>query len=346
MSATVGNLFASSLDGWFIFRQQTVDSAAHRESGRVPAADVAGEHPVHAARLPATAEELAVVRRVRAATRRAGGGDRPRLRREHHLHALARPASAGEPRLRLRRDERAGRRRVLLRQLRRVRQSDDRQPALPSAAVARARQSCSSTAPISRSTRRAATPGGCELEHASQITVSDYSYNRLFGAGDAVHAARASGATCSRTCSASGSCGRTSEQNGDAVLHPSKRFYAGGSQSVRGFGENQLGPRILTLPHGFLTYARTADGGLCDANSPAIRLCDPNTARDSTGDAPSRRRRQVHAAAARWDVAAGGERGVPLPAAVHEESRRCGLHRWGRRRRARRSIRSAAGSRR
>jgi outer membrane protein assembly factor BamA len=36
---------------------------------------------------------------------------------------------------------------------------------------------------------------------------------------------------------------------GDAVLHPSKRFYAGGSQSVRGFGENQLGPRILTLPH-------------------------------------------------------------------------------------------------
>jgi translocation and assembly module TamA len=74
--------------------------------------------------------------------------------------------------------------------------------------------------------------------------------------------------------------------NGDAVLHPSKRFYAGGSQSVRGYGENQLGPRILTLPHGFLTYARTADGGLCDANSPAIRLCDPNTARDSTGDHP------------------------------------------------------------
>ena len=30
------------------------------------------------------------------------------------------------------------------------------------------------------------------------------------------------------------------------VLHPRKRFYAGGSQSVRGYGENQLGPRILT----------------------------------------------------------------------------------------------------
>ena len=72
--------------------------------------------------------------------------------------------------------------------------------------------------------------------------------------------------------------------DGDAVLHPSKRFYAGGSQSVRGYGENQLGPRVLTLPHGFLTNARTASGGLCDANSPAIRLCDPNTARDSIGN--------------------------------------------------------------
>jgi outer membrane protein assembly factor BamA len=73
---------------------------------------------------------------------------------------------------------------------------------------------------------------------------------------------------------------------GDAVLHPSKRFYAGGSQSVRGYGENQLGPRILTLPHGYLIYARTASGGLCDANSAEIRFCDPNTARDSTGDRP------------------------------------------------------------
>jgi outer membrane protein assembly factor BamA len=32
------------------------------------------------------------------------------------------------------------------------------------------------------------------------------------------------------------------------VLHPTARFYAGGAQSVRGFGENQLGPRVLTIP--------------------------------------------------------------------------------------------------
>jgi outer membrane protein insertion porin family len=33
-----------------------------------------------------------------------------------------------------------------------------------------------------------------------------------------------------------------------AVIHPRKRFYAGGAQSVRGYGENQLGPRVLAIP--------------------------------------------------------------------------------------------------
>jgi len=127
--------------------------------------------------------------------------------------------------------------------------------------------------------------GRFELEYASQATISDYSYDRVFGQwttysrmGQRRHVL----ATLIRVGWVRAFVG----QNGDAVLHPSKRFYAGGSQSVRGYGENQLGPRILTLPHGFLTFAQTATGGLCDANSPAIRFCDPNTARDSTGTHP------------------------------------------------------------
>jgi translocation and assembly module TamA len=51
---------------------------------------------------------------------------------------------------------------------------------------------------------------------------------------------------------------------GDAILHPRKRFYAGGANSVRGFGENQLGPRILTLPHQYLVNAKTTSGAPCD----------------------------------------------------------------------------------
>jgi outer membrane protein assembly factor BamA len=51
---------------------------------------------------------------------------------------------------------------------------------------------------------------------------------------------------------------------------------------VRGFGENQLGPRILTLPQQYLIRATNPDGTPCDVKSPAVRFCDPNTARDST----------------------------------------------------------------
>ena len=120
-----------------------------------------------------------------------------------------------------------------------------------------------------------------ELEHASQATVSDYSYNRAYAEGTLYRRMGPRNAVLAghlRIGFVRPRPGRT----GDGVLHPRKRFYAGGSQSVRGYGENQLGPRILTLPHGYLINAVTATGTPCDAFSVAIRFCDPNTARDST----------------------------------------------------------------
>ena len=119
-----------------------------------------------------------------------------------------------------------------------------------------------------------------ELEHASSYTISDYRYNRAYAEGSvyarlggkkSVFASRlrvgfvrplAGGGTLS-----------------DAVLHPRKRFYAGGSSSVRGYGENQLGPRILTLPLADLVSAQTAAGAPCDVTTEAVRFCDPNTAK-------------------------------------------------------------------
>ena len=121
------------------------------------------------------------------------------------------------------------------------------------------------------------------LEHASSFTVSDYRYNRAYAEGalysrmgpkNAVFAAHMRVGFVRPL----GGGGTMSE----SVLHPRKRFYAGGSQSVRGYGENQLGPRILTLPRGFLANATTASGAPCDVNSDAVHLCDPNTARDTT----------------------------------------------------------------
>ena len=129
--------------------------------------------------------------------------------------------------------------------------------------------------------------GRIDLEHASSFTASDYRYNRAYADG-AVYMGLgprgnvlASHVRIGFVRPLSGGGGGTIAE---AVLHPRKRFYAGGSQSVRGFGENQLGPRILTLPHGFLVNAKTASGALCDVTSAStLRLCDPNTAADSTG---------------------------------------------------------------
>ncbi len=128
-----------------------------------------------------------------------------------------------------------------------------------------------------------------ELEHASGFTISDYRYNRAYAEG-ALYARMGgkSGVLAShlklgfvRPLEGGGTVGQ-------AVLHPRKRFYAGGSQSVRGYGENQLGPRILTLPRQFLANAKDASGAPCDINSDAIRFCNPNglldTANKPIGD--------------------------------------------------------------
>jgi outer membrane protein insertion porin family/translocation and assembly module TamA len=125
-----------------------------------------------------------------------------------------------------------------------------------------------------------------ELEHASRFTVSDYAYNRVYGEGSLYHTM---GGTDNRRSVLAfhlrlGFVRPMTGPSGDNVLHPRKRFYAGGSQSVRGYGENQLGPRILTLPHGFLIHAEDTRGGQCDATSEEIRFCNPNTARDSVDD--------------------------------------------------------------
>ncbi len=120
-----------------------------------------------------------------------------------------------------------------------------------------------------------------EFAHASSVTASNYAYNRAFGEATLYTRfgpRRAVLATHLRLGFVRPLAGTT----GDAVLHPRTRFYAGGSQSVRGFGENQLGPRILTLPHQYLVNAKLAGSAApCDPYSDAIRLCDPNTASDS-----------------------------------------------------------------
>ncbi|MEP6766380.1 MAG: BamA/TamA family outer membrane protein, partial [Gemmatimonadaceae bacterium] len=101
-----------------------------------------------------------------------------------------------------------------------------------------------------------------EFEHASTYTGSDFRYNRAYaeaaaynkvGILNAVAAVRVRAGWVGPLASTADAVGvRGTDAKGLAtndvlILHPRKRFYAGGSQSVRGFGENQLGPRVLTV---------------------------------------------------------------------------------------------------
>ena len=122
-----------------------------------------------------------------------------------------------------------------------------------------------------------------DLEHASQFTVSDYRYNRAFAEYSVYRRLGRTGTLASRVrggwvraLSSTGSATGAGDAVDGEILHPRRRFYAGGSQSVRGFGENQLGPRVLTIPAA--TLLRNPQ---CTAD--AIEACNPNFFLDSAG---------------------------------------------------------------
>jgi len=115
-----------------------------------------------------------------------------------------------------------------------------------------------------------------DLQYASRYTASDYRYDRAL-----VDAAAYWHPTLRHEVLAShlrlGVVRAITSANGDTVLHPRTRFYAGGAMSVRGYGENQLGPRVLTISdsalRGFDPHTRTFKW--CPLPTP-ITACNPN----------------------------------------------------------------------
>jgi outer membrane protein assembly factor BamA len=118
--------------------------------------------------------------------------------------------------------------------------------------------------------------GRVDLEHASSVTVSDYRYNRFAAEGSVyTHFLYPSRDPRAQVLAAHARLGfvraLASAQSGIELLHPRKRFYAGGARSVRGYDENQLGPRILTIPASDLAAVG------CDTTIAAlVSTCDPN----------------------------------------------------------------------
>ena len=112
-----------------------------------------------------------------------------------------------------------------------------------------------------------------DFEHASAATISDYRYNRAttdaavyrrIGRGMVLATHARLGWVQPLENAALSVRGTTLGVN---TLHPRKRFYAGGSQSVRGYQEGQLGPRILTIPPGDLIEQG------CVLSVPASAIC-------------------------------------------------------------------------
>jgi len=123
-----------------------------------------------------------------------------------------------------------------------------------------------------------------DLEHASSVTISDYRFNRFNADASAyTHFRYPSRDPRSQVLAAHARVGYVQPLANGAtnidLLHPRKRFYAGGSKSVRGFDENQLGPRILSISPDTLAAAG------CDVTSETtLQTCDPNV-----GALPNRR---------------------------------------------------------
>lgn len=121
--------------------------------------------------------------------------------------------------------------------------------------------------------------GSADLEHASALTISDFRYNRATIDGAAFMPFRSRGVIGGHVrmgwVNALESTGAAvGAVNAGDILHPRKRFYAGGARSVRGYGENQLGPRVLTIS-GKTLSEKNADIPAC-ASGADMSVCNPN----------------------------------------------------------------------
>jgi outer membrane protein insertion porin family/translocation and assembly module TamA len=120
-----------------------------------------------------------------------------------------------------------------------------------------------------------------DMEYASSSTGSEYHYSRAFF--DGAFYTHASGTK--RVLASHLRLGWVRAlPGGTDVLHPRKRFYAGGANSVRGYNENQLGPRILTIDASSLDTTSGINGGTCGRTVATVKYCDPNSPKLSNSD--------------------------------------------------------------
>ena len=115
-----------------------------------------------------------------------------------------------------------------------------------------------------------------DIEHAAFWTGSNFRYDRVVAEGT-WYASQGSGVLAARVRGGWVGAGPFSEFVGAGVgvdvVHPQKRFYAGGANSVRGFAQSRLGPRVLTVDPNQLLDERSK-GGACTPEQVIELSCD------------------------------------------------------------------------
>ena len=123
--------------------------------------------------------------------------------------------------------------------------------------------------------------GAVDVEHASRLTGSNYAYNRVLAELSLYRGLGGGSVVASRLRVGWVGPGEFAllRRNGfgSKVVHPQKRFFAGGSNSVRGFAQNRLGPKVLTVSAERLLLPDTAGGQgvpLCSVADVVSLACD------------------------------------------------------------------------
>ena len=123
------------------------------------------------------------------------------------------------------------------------------------------------------------------FEHASTLTGSDFQYNRALGEATAYVEMRRGRVLAARV--RAGWVGAGTFTFGGDVIHPQKRFFSGGANSVRGFAQNQLGPRVLTVDPSLLLFPKDGTGVVpCDPAEVMDLTCNANPLDDGAFGTP------------------------------------------------------------
>lgn len=120
-----------------------------------------------------------------------------------------------------------------------------------------------------------------DLEYAGDWTGSDFRYLRMLGEATWYHQGSAGWVVATRIrggwVGPGGFSGVVGPPERREIVHPEKRLYAGGSNSVRGFAQNRLGPRVLHLPRvsDVLVAENDGEAALCTPREVLDETCDP-----------------------------------------------------------------------